>query len=193
MRSIAAGLLIALVLVGAENRAGAEPQVLQGIVRVNGRPAKDVVVWLDRSGPVAPAAGRAVLDQRNMTFVPRLLVVPVGTTVEMPNSDRVFHNVFSFHNGKRFDLGLYPAGTRKLVTFDQPGVSRVFCNIHPTMAAYVVVVASTRFAVTDASGQFAIADVEGGRHGFSMWRAGADPYSGTIASAQDHVVTLDWP
>ena len=175
MRAITAGLVVVLVLVGAWERAAADTHVLRGLVRLNGRPAKDVVVWLERRGQIAPTAGRVVLDQRNMTFVPRLLVVPVGTTVEMPNSDRVFHNVFSFHNGKRFDLGLYPAGTRKLVTFDQPGVSRVFCNIHPTMAAYVVAVASDRYAVTDADGRFAIADVEGNQHTFSMWRAGAEP------------------
>ena len=81
----------------------------------------------------------------------------------MPNSDRVFHNVFSFHDGKRFDLGLYPVGTRQLVTFDAPGVSRIFCNIHPNMAAYVVAVDSAFFAVTDAEGRFAIAGVEAAR------------------------------
>jgi plastocyanin len=193
MRAIAAGLVVALVFVGAWQRADADTHVLRGVVRVKGRPAKDVVVWLEQRGPVAATAERVVLDQRNLTFVPRLLVVPVGTTVEMPNSDRVFHNVFSFHNGKRFDLGLYPAGTRKMVTFDQPGVSRVFCNIHPTMAAYVVAVASNRYAVTDADGRFAIAGVEGDRHAFSMWRAGADPYSGTIAGDADQPVDVDWP
>ena len=193
MRAIAAALVVALVLVGAWERAAADTHVLRGVVRVNGRPAKDVVVWLPGPGPIAPTSARVVLDQRNMTFVPRLLVVPVGTTVEMPNSDRVFHNVFSYHNGKRFDLGLYPAGTRKLVTFDQPGVSRVFCNIHPTMAAYVVAVASNFYAVTDTEGRFAIAGVEGQRREFSMWRAGAEPYSGTIAGDADQPVTVDWP
>jgi plastocyanin len=193
MRGLAAGLVVALVLLGAWGLADAYTHVLRGVVRVNGRPARDVVVWLERRGPIAATTGRVVLDQRNMTFVPRLLVVPVGTTVEMPNSDRVFHNVFSFHNGKRFDLGLYPAGTRKLVTFDQPGVSRVFCNIHPAMAAYVVAVDSNRYAVTDAEGRFAIAGVEGDRHVYSMWRAGAEPYSGTIVDAADQPITVDWP
>jgi hypothetical protein len=62
----------------------------------------------------------------------------------MPNNDRVFHNVFSFKDGKRFDLGLYPVGTSKIVDFDKPGLSRIFCNIHPTMAAYVIAVESSR-------------------------------------------------
>jgi plastocyanin len=167
---------------------------LRGVIQVGGRPARDVVIWLTSAVPRPDAPPtRAVLDQRNMAFSPRLLVVAVGTTVEMPNSDRVFHNVFSFHNGKRFDLGLYPAGTRKRVTFDRPGVSRVFCNIHPTMAAYVIAVASTRYAVSDASGRFVIADVEGDRHGYALWRAGAAPYSGVLEVDGGRPVTIDWP
>ncbi len=193
MRGLAALLGVALVLLGVAAPLTAEPRVLRGIVRVEGRPAKDVVVWLEGGRPTPASASRVVLDQRNMAFVPRLLVVPVGTTVEMPNSDRVFHNVFSFHNGKRFDLGLYPAGTRKLVTFDQPGVSRVFCNIHPTMAAYIVAVNASRFAVTDADGRFSIEGVDGDRIGYSMWRAGAEPRSGTLAGLGDEPVTIDWP
>ena len=103
-----------------------------------------------------------VLDQRNLQFSPHVLAVSVGTQVEMPNSDRVFHNVFSFHDGKRFDLGLYPVGTAKVVTFDRPGLSRIFCNIHPTMAAYVLAVDSAYLAVSDARGQFAMAPVPQG-------------------------------
>ena len=142
-----------------------------------------MVVWIE-GGDAAPAGARkVVLDQRNLEFVPRLLVVPVGTSVEMPNSDRVFHNVFSYHNGKRFDLGLYPAGTRKIVTFDQPGVSRVFCNIHPTMAAYVVAVPSTRFAVTGGDGRFAIDGVARGAQTYFLWRAGAEPHSASLWSS----------
>jgi len=179
-------------LVVAAGHVQAEPRPLHGVVRANGRPARDVVVWLDDTRPIVPPAAPAVLDQRNLEFLPRLLVVPVGTTVEMPNSDRVFHNVFSFHNGKRFDLGLYPAGTRRRVTFDQPGVSRVFCNIHPTMAAYVVAVPSMRFAVTGADGRFAIDGVEGDRLGYSLWRAGSEPQRGVLSVASGQPVTLEW-
>ena len=135
-----------------------------------------------RRGGGAGGARRVVLDQRNMAFIPRLLVVPVGTTVEMPNSDRVFHNVFSYHNGKRFDLGLYPAGTRKVVTFDQPGVSRIFCNIHPTMAAYVVAVPSSRYAVTDADGRFVIDGVDAGPRPIRCGGPAAEPHAGTVTS-----------
>ena len=95
-----------------------------------------------------------MLDQRNLSFSPHVLVVRVGTTVDFPNNDRVFHNVFSFRDGKRFDLGMYPVGTMQQVTFDQPGLSRIFCNIHPNMAAYVLTVDSPYFARADESGAF---------------------------------------
>ena len=126
---------------------------LRGTVKVGDRPEADAVVWLDApNDPGPPLEKPIVLDQRNLAFFPHVLAVRVGTTVDLPNSDRVFHNVFSFHDGKRFDLGLYPVGTAKVVTFDKPGLSRIFCNIHPTMAAYVLVVDSGYLAVSDAPG-----------------------------------------
>jgi plastocyanin len=82
-----------------------------GRVEVSGRPAADVVVWLDAPGaPRTAEASRLVLEQRNMQFTPRVMAVRVGSTIELPNNDRVFHNVFSFNHGKPFDLGLYPVG-----------------------------------------------------------------------------------
>jgi plastocyanin len=87
---------------------------LQGVVHVAGRTAKEVVIWLEApAAPPSPGRVTATLDQRNMQFVPRVLAVRVGTQVRMPNSDRLLHNVFSFHDGKVFDLGLYPVGTRE--------------------------------------------------------------------------------
>jgi plastocyanin len=153
---------------------------------------KDVVVWIVGL-PVAEAPGRVVLDQRNLTFLPHVLGVPVGTRVEMPNNDRVFHNVFSFKDGKRFDLGLYPVGTSKAVVFDQPGLSRIFCNIHPTMAAYVLAVDSTYVAVTGPDGRFTITGVPAGRHDYRAWRPGADTISGSVSVASGQPVELRWP
>lgn len=163
-------------------RSHAAPPDLSGVARVNGRPAKDVVVWLERDAVARarpPAA--VVVDQRNMQFAPRVVAVQVGTPVEMPNSDRVFHNVFSFRDGKVFDLGLYPAGRSKTVVFDRAGVSRLFCNIHPAMAAYVIAVDSPSFAVTDAQGRFAMADVPAGRYTYHAWRPGADRTTGSLS------------
>lgn len=167
---------------------------LIGVVRVAGRPAKDVVVWLDTpGGPSAPQTRKIVLDQRNMQFVPRVLAVRVGATVEMPNSDRLLHNVFSFRDGKVFDLGLYPVGASKTVTFDKPGLSRIFCNIHPTMAAYVLAVDSAYFAVSDVQGRFSIRDVTPGAITYRAWHAGAKPTTGTLVSGEDRVVEIDLP
>jgi plastocyanin len=167
--------------------------VLRGLVRAAGQPAREAVVWLDYDGP-GPDAVRvaAVLDQRNMQFAPRVLAVRVGTAVRMPNSDRLFHNVFSFRDGKVFDLGLYPVGTSKSVTFDRAGVSRIFCNIHPAMAAYVVSVDSPLFAVTDSRGRFVIPGVPPGSHPWHVWRAGTPEASGTLVVAAD-AVEIDLP
>jgi plastocyanin len=172
---------------------GAETAELRGTARVGARPAANAVVWLDTPAehPARPA-GRVVLDQRNLAFVPRVLAVRVGTTVDFPNSDRVFHNVFSFRDGKRFDLGLYPAGMLRRVTFDRPGVSRIYCNIHPNMAAYVVAVDSPYYAVSDDSGGFTITGVPAGTHRFQAWRAGAEPLTGTWSTSNTQPLVVAW-
>lgn len=182
------------VVVGAAVGAlGAPGDVLTGVVRVGGRPQKDVVVWLEHVPAPSPARTGAVLDQRNLQFIPHVLAVPAGTRVEMPNSDRVFHNVFSFHDGKRFDLGLYPVGTTKAVTFDRPGLSRIFCNIHPNMAAYVLAVESSHVAVSDRDGRFAIAGVPRGRHTWRAWRPGNHTATGTHDGAPGRPLEVAWP
>lgn len=167
---------------------------LPGLVLVKGRPERNVVVWLEGgvSRPAAPTA-KIVLDQRQLQFKPHVLAVRVGTQVEMPNSDRVFHNVFSFHDGKRFDLGLYPVGTARTVTFDRPGLSRIFCNIHPNMAAYVLAVDSSYFAVSDGQGQFVMADVPDGSYQYRAWRPGGQTTMGTVAVESGRRLEIRWP
>ena len=171
----------------------AVPASLEGVVRVGGQPGKDVVIWLmDVPGPT-PSQGKVVLDQRKLTFTPQILAVRVGTAVEMPNNDRVFHNVFSFKDGKKFDLGLYPSGTSKLVTFDRPGVSRIFCNIHPNMAAYVLAVDSPYFSVSDSQGRFTIASVPPGSYTYHAWRAGAPDLTGPVVIETGKPLEIVWP
>ena len=170
---------------------------LRGIARVGDGPARDAVIWLDapyaRPPATGPAARRVVLDQRNLTFSPHVLVVRVGTTVDFPNNDRVFHNVFSFRDGKRFDLGMYPVGARRQVLFDQPGLSRIFCNIHPNMAAYVMVVDSPYFARSDESGAFTIAAVPAGNYTYHAWRPGAVAELTGSWSSTDGGLEIAWP
>jgi plastocyanin len=186
----------ALALSGIVASSAAPADELQGVARVGGKAQRDVVVWLDGvSGPAPTPAPRVrvVLDQRNMAFLPHVLAVRVGTRVEMPNNDRVFHNVFSFKDGKRFDLGLYPVGTSKVVEFDRPGISRIFCNIHPTMAAYVMAVDASHFAVSGADGRFNIAGVPAGRYQYRAWRPGGDILTGTVTSAAGQPFEVAWP
>lgn len=116
--------------------------------------------------------GRVVMDQRNETFVPRLLAITTGTTVDFPNSDSIFHNVFSLSRTRRFDLGRYAAGKSKAVTFDRPGVVRVFCDIHSHMSAFVVVFNHPFFRVTDAEGRFRIDQVPAGTYTVVGWYDG---------------------
>ena len=166
---------------------------LYGTSSVSGKAAPEAVVWLE-----APALKRArtepvVLDQRNLNFSPRVLVVQMGTRVQFPNHDRVFHNVFSHHDGKIFDLGLYPVGAVKEVPFDSPGLSRVFCNIHPQMAAYVMVLDTPHFALSDQSGQFVIRAVPAGTYVYHAWRPGGAILSDTVVVGPDTRLSVRWP
>jgi plastocyanin len=131
----------------------------------------DVVVWLISQHPEAPAAPGplAHLLQKGKKFVPHVVAVTQGTEIEFPNQDLFFHNVFSMHQGKTFDLGLYESGAARKVKFSQAGVSYIFCNIHPQMSAVVVVLRTRHFAVTDPEGNFQISHVPPGRYKLVVW------------------------
>ena len=164
-----------------------------GTALVGTRPTPDVVVWVDAPGASAAAQPPAVLEQRQLQFLPHVLAVQVGTRVKFPNEDRVFHNVFSYHEGKRFDLGLYPVGAVKDVDFNQPGLSRIFCNIHPQMAAYVMVVDTPYFAVSDEEGRFAIQHVPQGAYPYHAWRPGGSVLNGTADVGPGAELEVRWP
>jgi plastocyanin len=142
--------------------------------------SSNVVLWLmevsssanSSADPVTP--GRFRMEQKNKSFIPHLLVVPLGSTVEFPNRDPFFHNVFSQFNGKRFDLGLYEAGAVKDVRFDHEGVSYLFCNIHPEMGAVIVTLATPYYAVSNASGTVTLHNVPPGAYEMHLWAEGAD-------------------
>jgi hypothetical protein len=98
------------------------------------------------------------MDQRNLTFIPHVLPVPVGAEVHFPNNDEVSHNVFSLSRAKKFNLGSYKAGESKTVAFDKPGVVQLRCDVHAEMEAYIIVMKNPYFAVTDSQGRFEIPD-----------------------------------
>jgi plastocyanin len=116
---------------------------------------------------------RATMDQRNETFVPHVLAITVGTTVDFPNSDNIYHNVFSLRGPRPFDLGRYAAGRSKAVRFDRPGIVRVFCEIHSHMSAFILVFNHRYFAVTSADGRYQIGRVPPGRYTLVAWNEGA--------------------
>jgi plastocyanin len=115
------------------------------------------------------------LVQKNKSFDPHILVVPVGSMVEFPNHDPFFHNVFSLFEGKRFDLGLYEAGTTRTVRFDRLGISYIFCNIHPEMSAVVITMATPLYAISNRDGQLSLAGVPYGRYMLHVWSEGMGP------------------
>jgi plastocyanin len=153
------------------------------------------VVYLEAApqGAFEEHAGRSVMDQRNETFVPYVLAVPVGTTVDFTNSDRTYHNVFSLSKAKRFDLGRYAKGQSKPVRFDRPGVVRVFCEIHSHMSAFILVFAHRFFATTDSEGRYRIDNVPLGTYTIVAWNDGEPRGSRTVRVVEDGgVVELDF-
>jgi len=146
------------------------------------RKADNVVLWLTpvsgaivATSPAGRNGNRPRLVQKNKSFEPHVLVVPVGASVEFPNRDPFFHNVFSLFEGKRFDLGLYEAGSTRNVVFDKPGISYIFCNIHSEMSAVVIAVSSPYYGISDRKGRATISHVPSGRYTLRIWYEDALP------------------
>jgi plastocyanin len=156
-----------------------EVTLVQGVAGVSTSDASRVVVWLTPLTVVQPVRATEKphyrLLQYKKRFEPGLLVVPVGSVVDFPNADPWFHNVFSLYRGKRFDLGLYQAGTQRSVKFDRVGPSYLFCNIHPEMTGVVLAVDSDLFAVTATNGRYSLAGVPPGKYLLHVWYENAAP------------------
>ena len=131
----------------------------------------DVVVWLTpmQSNAFAGPGPTVRLLQKNKKFIPHVVAVTKGTQIEFPNQDPFFHSVFSIHQGETVDLGDYESGAARRVRFSEPGVSYIFCKIHPEMSAVVVVVPTRLFAMTDTAGNFHITHVRPGRYKLEIW------------------------
>ena len=136
--------------------------------------------------------GRAVMDQRNETFVPHVLAITTGTTVDFPNSDKFYHNVFSLSKTRPFDLGRYATGASRPVRFDRAGIVRVFCDIHSHMNAYILVFNHPFFAMTDAEGRYRIENVPPGSYGVIAWNEGTSSEARPITVADGGVAELDF-
>ncbi len=138
------------------------------IVLRNKKAAANAVVWLEGTKKATPMP-KVVIDQREKMFQPHVSVVTVGTTVEFPNNDTVFHNVFAYFNAKKFDLGMYPRGTTKRVTFDKAGMVALLCNVHSEMSAYIIVVDTPYYVITDKKGKGSLPNVPPGTYTLHIW------------------------
>jgi plastocyanin len=190
---IAIFLIALLIMTSAIGSYAQTTATVRGRVEVAGRVSgkskytsiPETVIWLTplssapgesaSAPPAAPAPPNLRLVQKNKSFDPHILVVPAGSMVEFPNRDPFFHNVFSLFEGKRFDLGLYEAGTSRMVRFDRPGISYIFCNIHPEMSAVVITIATPFYAISNSEGQLNLASVPLGRYLLHIWSEGMGP------------------
>jgi plastocyanin len=161
------------------------------------RPAPDrprSVVYLEtapRGAFEQAETGRAVMDQRNETFVPHVLAITTGTTVDFPNSDRIYHNVFSLSKAASFDLGRYAVGRSKPVRFDKAGIVRVFCEIHSHMSAFILVFSHPFFALTDGDGRYRIDNVPPGSYNIIAWDEGVSSDPAPVVVPNGGIAELD--
>lgn len=175
---------LAILLVGwtslqpLERAAGADVKGRVTIMTVDGDTAVDpsnVVVFLEGVSAPGPVSGPSVMAQNAEAFQPGVLPIVAGSRVEFPNTDRVFHNIFSVSKTRPFDLGVYPPGETHAVTFPSSGLVKTYCNIHPDMTGYILVLNNSLFAVTDSTGTFNIQDVPEGEYVLRAWhRLGGD-------------------
>lgn len=151
-----------------------------------------VVVFIDTPG-LAALPVRAIMDQRQRRFEPELVVVPVGSTVSFPNSDPIFHNVFSLSSAKSFDLGNYSAGQSRSVTFSKPGLVQLHCHLHPNMSGAILVTPNSLATQPDAAGDFSLAGLPPGRYQLVAWHKSAGFFRRSIEIRRNGVpLTIDF-
>jgi len=176
-RAVGAALLVALVaLAGAgssrETTGRVRGHVLLGLPGAALGDVGPIVVYLDGvERPLAfpPPREEPAVHQRDARFAPSFLAIAVGTTVQMPNDDAIYHNVFSYSRPNDFDLGLYPAGQARSVHFEHAGVVRTYCSIHESMNGTIYVAPSPWFAIAGPGGAFELPGVPAGRYKLKTW------------------------
>ncbi len=189
-----AALTVAAILAAAQP---ADATVVKGAVTFRGSPfpgnvpVADGVVIL-HGLRVQPSTGRAVIDQRERRFIPRVLAVAPGATVEFSNHDTIHHNVRSRSGAHRFDLGLYAPGESRSTVFEEAGIVEIRCSAHPEMEAWVVVSDSPHFAQVTAGGVYQIEDVPPGRYEVEVWHPDVEPVRRALTLPPDvSVLTVD--
>jgi plastocyanin len=159
--------------------------------------AGDAVVYVSevpaRAESALAAAQRPApqLAQKDQSFVPRVIAIAVGTTIDFPNQDPIYHNVFSLSPARRFDLGKYPRGASRPVTFPKPGLVNVYCDIHSNMEAFVLVLPHHAFAQPTAAGEFALPDLPAGTYVLNAWHPDLGTRSATVEVPETGTVVVD--
>jgi plastocyanin len=177
-------------IVGASGVVADDTRVVKGSVALppGSYSLRDVVVSVD--GVAGGGTRDAVIDQKDETFVPRVVAITVGGSVEFLNSDPVMHNVFSMSSVKRFDLGMFGKGETRKVTFDKPGVAPLRCNVHPKMEAFVVVRDNGYFSLLDDRGEFQIGGLPAGRYKLVAWHPDLPPAETWVNVDEAKLVTV---
>lgn len=174
---------LAGLLAGVLGAAPAPAATLSGtlVLQERGQPSADlvgaIVYFTPASGVAPPAPVATEIVMRDRRFEPRVIAVPVGSTVRFGNGDPIRHNVFSVSPGNRFDLGLYGKGPGRGQRFDRPGLARIFCNVHRTMSAFVMVLETPFHTVPDTSGTFTLAGLPEGPGTLHAWHPRAEAWS----------------
>lgn len=169
---------------------------ISGTVEASGlRSAEEIMVYLDK---LEAPGGRDtyVMDQYNLTFVPHILPVPVGSTVKFPNNDEVDHNVFSLSRTQKFNLGSYKPGESKSITFDEPGIVELRCDVHAEMIAYIMVLKNPYATLTGSDGSFSLPksggkEIPPGDYRLKVWHEKLRPVSKKVTVPEEGEVVVD--
>jgi plastocyanin len=161
--------------------------IIKGTITIGGKPATDAVISVEGLSKEQVKAQMSqskpqnrIMDQRNMKFVPTVVAIMAGETVDFPNNDNSWHNVYSKGGASDFDLGLYAPGKTRSQKFDKPGVSRILCNAHPNMEGFIVVKDHPFFSTTDSRGNYEIKSVPLGKVRVEIWHPGVGVRSESI-------------
>jgi plastocyanin len=195
MRSLSLWILVVVLVVTPSAMLGADPSgagIVKGSITIGGKPAIGAVISIEglseeqlKTQMSLHKPQKRMIDQRNLKFIPTVVAVMVGESVDFPNNDQSWHNVYSKGGANDFDLGLYPPGKIRSKKFDKPGVSRILCNAHPDMEAFVVVKDHPFFSVTDNRGNYQIENVPLGRVRVQTWYPNFEVRSETVEIVRD--------
>ena len=191
-----ATILWMVTLVCFPARAGAaaagETGIVKGTVTIGGKPTADAVISIEglskeqiKSQMAHTKPPKRVIDQRDLKFIPTVIAILAGETVDFPNNDKTWHNVYSKGGANDFDLGLYAAGKTRSQKFEKPGVARILCNAHPNMEAFVVVKDHPFFSASDRRGNYEIKNVPLGKLAVEIWHPGFPTRRDTIEIVRD--------